>query len=228
VAWVESIIYSVETRTSWVYYVGRAVVWAATKIIMRLHVSGTKNIPRSGPVLVVSNHLTLVDPPIIGVCIPRKMLFMAKKELFSPAFFGYFVRGFGAFPVERGNFSKAAYRQSCEVLEAGKMLMIFPEGGRSKTGKLQPGFYGAARLALYMSVPILPVAISGSEGLKRWTGIFRRPCITVNIGQPFTLSAGNGKPNKEELDRLTDDIMARIAGLLPEKYVGNYKRTQNG
>lgn len=102
--------------------------------------------------------------------------------------------------------------------------MMFPEGGRSKTSKLQRGFSGSARMALHHSVPILPVGISGTEKIKGLGWLLRRPEIRVNIGRPFNIHAANGKLNREELEKLTDDIMAQIALLLPGQYVGEYRR----
>jgi len=208
----------------WFYYFGRALIHLVTRLFTRLRVTGIENIPQRGPVLIVSNHLSLADPPIIGISVPRQMMFMAKKELFSPGFIGYFVRSFGAFPVDRGTLDRKAFRLACEVLASGRVLMMFPEGGRSKTGKLGRGFPGSARLALCHSVPIIPVGISGTEKIQGLDWLWHRPEIKVNIGRPFYVNVANGKLTREEQEKLTDDIMSQIALLLPNEYVGDYRR----
>ena len=211
---------------SWFYHVGRVLVRILVTLFTRLRVIGKENIPSEGPLLIIANHLNLADPPILAICIGRKVMFMAKEELFRSRFCGYFMRGFGAFPVHRGRLVRVAFRNSKQVLAEGMGLVMFPEGGRSRSRKLQPGFPGAALVALRCCVPILPVGISGTEKIKGLGWLMHRPEITVNIGRPFQLLSVNGKPTKEELAKLTDDLMAHVAGLLPSEYVGKYRRRE--
>lgn len=206
----------------WFYYVARAILRILFPLLTRCQVKGKENIPGQGPVLVVANHLSLVDPPLLGICLRRKMVFMAKKELFHSKFTGYFIRGFGAFPVHRGHLDRGALRQADQALAKGLALIMFPEGTRSYDGQLQSGFSGLALIALRNGVPILPVGITGTEKIRSVAGLLRRPEITVNIGQTFSLSQTGGKLTKVELTRLTDDIMGCIAGLLPPEYRGAY------
>jgi len=208
----------------WFYYVARALVKILVTLFTRLRVIGKENIPGEGPLLIVANHLNLADPPILGIIFGRKVVFMAKEELFRSWFCGYFMRGFGAFPVHRRRLDRNALHEATRVLKQGKGLVVFPEGSRSRSKRLQPGLPGAAVVALRSRVPLLPVGISGTEKIKGVAWIFRRPEITVNIGRPFQITSVNGRPTKEELIRLTDGIMGHIAGLLPPKYVGRYKR----
>lgn len=206
----------------WFYYVGRAMVRMLLFLLTRWQVRGRENIPSQGPLLVIANHLNLADPPVLGVSLGRKMVFMAKKELFHFRFFGYFIRGFGAFPVHRGKLDRKALRQAEQVLAEGLALVMFPEGMRSRSGWLRPAFPGSALIALRSGVPILPVGISGTERIKGVTWFLRRPEITVNIGHPFHLPPASSKLTKEELIRLTNFMMGHIAELLPLKYRGNY------
>ena len=106
---------------------------------MRLYVSGRENIPLQGPFLVVSNHLSVSDPVLIGVKLKRRVIFMAKEELFRNWFSRYFVVQFGAFPVYRGSSNRDALRQANQILKQGKVLGMFPEGKRSREGSLTPG-----------------------------------------------------------------------------------------
>ena len=191
-------------------------------LLTRYRVRGRENIPGRGPLVVVANHLSLADPPLVGVSIRRKAMFIAKEELFRSWLSGSFMRGCGAFPVHRRQIDRQALRQAKRVLSEGLALIMFPEGSRSHDAQLQPAFSGSALVALRSDAPILPVGISGTEKIKGVAWLLRRPQITVNIGRPFYLSTGNSKLTKEELAGLTNSIMERIAALLPREYRGGY------
>jgi len=147
---------------------------------------------------------------------------MAKRELFYSRVIGYFIRGFGSFPVHRGQLDRKALRQAEQLLAQGLALVMFPEGKRSKSAQLEPGFSGSALIAWHSGAPILPVGISGTERIKGAGWLLRRPQITVNIGRPFYLPPVSSKLTKLKLAEHTDFIMERIAGLLPPEYRGNY------
>jgi len=175
-----------------------------------------------GPLLIVSNHLSLADPPLLNVILDRKMMFMAKKQLFHFRLIGYLVRGLGAFPVHRGQLDRQALRQTYQVLADGLALIMFPEGMRSRNGQLRPAFFGAALIASRSGAPILPVGISGTEKLERLSWWWRRPRITVNIGHPFHLPPPRTNLTRGELTEFTHSIMQHIAELLPQDYQGDY------
>ena len=191
-------------------------------LLARYYVRGRENIPRHGPLLVVANHINLADPPLLGISLSRKVMFMAKEELFRSRFLAYFVRGFGSFPVQRGRLDKKALRQAEQLLSQGLALVMFPEGTRSSDAQLQPAFPGSALIASRNNVPILPVGITGTEKIKGVAWLLRRPQIIVNIGQPFYLPSGSSKSKKAKLAELTNSIMEHIAELLPLEYRGNY------
>jgi len=149
---------------------------------------------------------------------------MAKKELFHPRLKGYFISGFGAFPVHRGQLDREALRQAYQVLANGLALVMFPEGTRSRSGQLQPGLPGPALIAIRSGAPILPVGITGTEKIKGATWFLRRPQITVNIGHPFYLPPVSSRLTKTELTDLANYIMGHIAELLPLEYRGDYAR----
>lgn len=211
----------------WFYYVARFIVQMILRLFTRWQVNGRENIPSQGALLMVSNHLNLADPPLVSVSINRKAIFMAKEELFRSKFTGYFISSFGAFPVHRGQLDREALRHAERVLAEGMVLVMFPEATRSKNAQLQPAFPGSALIALRNRVPILPVAITGTERIKGVSWILRRPKITVDFGQPFHLPSVNGKASRTELTQITTTIMEHIAELLPVEYRGYYvkKRT---
>lgn len=209
---------------NWVYYGARYITWAALALFTRFKLVGRENIPRYGPLLVVANHLSLADPPLIGVSVNRKMMFMAKEELFRSALPAYVMRGYGAFPVRRSGMNREAMRRARDLFEQGIALAIFPEGRRSLARQLESAFSGAAMIAVRNCVPVLPVGIYGTEKIKGLTWWLRRPRVTVNIGHPFMLPAVNGKVTRAELAQFTHSIMEHIAELLPEEYRGNYGR----
>ncbi len=206
----------------WFYYVARVIVRGLLKLLTHCQVKGRENIPSQGPLLIVANHLSLADPPLLGVSLSRKVMFMAKKELFRFRLIGYFIGGLGAFSVHRGRLDRKAMRQAYRVLADGLALVVFPEGTRSRGGRLRPAFSGPALIATRSGAPILPVGIIGTERIRGVTWLLRRPQITVNIGQPFYLPPVGSRLTKAELAELTNSIMRHIAALLPLEHRGDY------
>ena len=204
-------------------------VLAAARLLYRLlfrwTVVGTENVPSSGSLLVVANHMHLADPILLMLSLPRWVTFMAKVELFQNRALGQLLRDAGMFPVARGGDvqqKRDVLRQAEELLVNGHVLAIFPEGSRSRSGTLQEGKGGAAILAIRAGVPILPMAIDGTEKLHGVGWLFRRPRITVTIGPAFRLQSEGERLPRSELSRLTTEIMRHIAQLLPLERRGPY------
>jgi len=208
----------------WVYYGGRFLTRVLLFLFTRWRVKGRENIPSQGPLLIVVNHLNLADPPIIGVSVNRKAMFLAKEELFRSRLSGYIIRNYGAFPVRRGGMNKEALRKAEQLLARGMALIMFPEGRRSQDAQLESAFSGSTLIAARSSAPILPIGITGTEKIKGFAWLFRRPQITVNIGYPFYLPPVNGKLTRVELAEFTHSVMEHIAELLPAEYRGKYGR----
>jgi 1-acyl-sn-glycerol-3-phosphate acyltransferase len=205
----------------WVYYAGRLATKTVMLLCTRYRITGQENVPVDGPLLVVSNHLSVADPAILGAVIRRKMFFLAKEELFRTKYSSYFVRNYGALPIRRGGINRKALAEATEHLDRGCAVAMFPEGQRSRDLKLQPPFPGTARLAMHPGISILPVGITGTEVIKGAAWWLRRPRLTINIGQAFTPSV-TLKPGKDAMRELSREIMERIAALLPPPYRGDY------
>ena len=212
---------------AWFYYVTIVIIRGLLKLLTHCQVSGMENIPSQGPLLIVANHLSLADPPLLGVSLGREVMFMAKKELFHFRLIGYYLGGLGAFSVHRERLDRKAIRQAHQVLADGLALVMFPEGTRSRSGQLQPAFSGPALIAVRSGAPILPVGIIGTEKIRGIGWLLHRPQITVNVGQPFYLPPVSSRLTKGELTELTNSIMGHIAALLPPKYRGDYGGKEN-
>ncbi len=204
------------------YKIGEFLVTSWFFLFTRRSVLGKENVPRQGPVLVVANHLNNADPPLIGICLGRKARFMAKEQLFRNPLSRFILSSMGAFPVNRSRPGKNSIEKAEEALAQGQPLVMFPESTRSRTATMRAGFPGAAMVASKSQVPILPVAITGTEKIKGPGWWLARPKIRVTIGVPFNLPVKKEKITKEDLTGYTSIIMKNIASLLPLEYRGEY------
>jgi 1-acyl-sn-glycerol-3-phosphate acyltransferase len=195
------------TRRWWFY--GHVVLTPLIKWAKRMRVHGRHNLPRSGPTLLVSNHVSDWDPPSIGLATsPRKPYYMAKRELFEIPVRRRIYWRMGAFAVERGGADRRALRHARDVLRRGDVLLMFPEGTRNPQGIMRPGFPGAGSLALEPGVAVVPVAIWGSQ--RRWGPVH------VVYGPPLDLSDLAEGPRSRRAQQAVERMMAAIAELLPQ------------
>ncbi|WP_217913009.1 lysophospholipid acyltransferase family protein [Miltoncostaea marina] len=187
---------------------GHIVLVPSIKWLHRVRTVGHGNIPSDGPVLIVSNHISQVDPLVLGIAArPRRTHYMAKAELFRIPLVRRLIHGMGAFPVERGGADRRALRLAREILRRGDMLLMFPEGTRYTDGRLRPGMPGAGSLGLEPGVTVLPAAIWGSHRFLRR--------VTVAFGAPIDLSDVPPGPRSRRAREATDRMMAAIAALIP-------------
>ncbi len=209
-----------------VYDCTRPVAAIGLRFLCRYQYRNRKKKLPDGPLIVVSNHLSWLDIPLIGLGIPRQIAFIAKKEYFRSPLHRRLVDIYGGFTVERGAVDGTALKKAFQVLDEGRCLGIFPEGTRSKGLKLQQGHVGTAFIALHKNAYILPIGVSGTEKIRdkfdRITHILYRPKVVINIGEPFKLPDTQGHPTRVVRDQCTDIIMHHIAELLPESYRGVY------
>jgi 1-acyl-sn-glycerol-3-phosphate acyltransferase len=206
--------------------------WAVVALIrlcMRLYlrgrtVEGLENVPAQGGAILVSNHLNNADPCIIPGVFRRRIVTMAKKEMFRWPGVNLLFWMIGAFPVDRQGADLGALREAQKVVAGGMLLLMFPEGTRSRDRVLHEGFPGSALVAYRTGVPLIPIAITGSEHVP-WPWVFVRPLmqprVTVRIGKPFFPPAAQ-RITADVARAATDDIMLHIAELLPEQYRGAY------
>lgn len=192
--------------------------------LTRWKVDGKEAVPPRGPLIIVSNHLSHIDPPMLAASIPRTISFLAKQELFGHPAFGRMIKMYGALPVnrEQGGTNKDSLGRVLRVLDRDGVIGVFPEGTRSKGGGMQRARAGVALLAIRSNAAILPVGIAGSEKIHGMGFLFTRPQITVTIGEPFTLPAMEGPVGRGQLSSVTELIMGRIAALVPDQYRGVY------
>jgi 1-acyl-sn-glycerol-3-phosphate acyltransferase len=195
---------------------------AAMKLVMQLETTGWENIPRTGPVILMINHIAFPDPVILTGFFPRYLISMAKVEAFEDKVIGPLIKAFDAFPVKRGAGDRQALRTAFDVLDAGLALLIAPEGHRSETAELGEAHDGLAYVAQRAHVPIVPVAISGTDQFKHNLKRLKRTTVTYRFGRPFYLEAGEERASGAGLKQMTDEAMYQLAALLPPEQRGLY------
>jgi 1-acyl-sn-glycerol-3-phosphate acyltransferase len=195
---------------------------------MRLRVEHADHVPREGGVLLVSNHLGLTDPLPIGVRLPRQMRMLGKVELFGWFLIGWAARQAGAVSIRRGESDRHALALLSKLLQSGECVLVFPEGTyryAPESPGMLPFKAGAAWLALRTGVPIVPVALKGTENVWYWSRgwrPWRRMEVTVTFGEPYVPERPQGRTGKAALEAVTAEMAARIAALLPPDYRGFY------
>jgi len=195
-----------------------------TRVILgsKFHLRGTSNVPASGPVLIVSNHVGAVDPAIIGAWTPRPVWFMAKAELFKGSW-AWLMRGYHAFPVVRHSADRTALRRAFALLKQGSAVVLFPEGHRSDTSRLLRAEPGAGFVARRSGAPLVPIAITGTQNvIGRHSRIPQRAEVVMTFGEPFALPERNRDGSPMDHQQSSDYLMTKIAQLLPLENQGEY------
>lgn len=179
------------------------------KVFCRFRKMGDEFIPRNGGVIIASNHTAYIDPPLLGMASPRELYFLAKKELFKIKVLGWLIKKLNAIPISRGEYDRKGLKRSVELLKQGKALVLFPEGSRSKNGKLQESRPGIGKIALEAEVPIVPAYVSNSRNFIQ--SILKGENIGVCFGTPVDPSWLSKVPRNKEGYRLVgQEIMRRI------------------
>src|SRR5215470_8163740 len=200
------------------YAILRSVLWVCTRLICRYRVSGREHVHLQGPLLVVANHLSWYDPLLLGVVLPRRAWFFTKVEMFRWPIIGLGCRLTGQIPVRRGESDRAALEKGLTYLHEGKVLVVFPEGTVARQEQMLAAHMGAALLAIRSGVPVLPIAHTGTRRVLR----FWFPRVDIKIGKPYTPTLPEGGSRKAQLQVVMEDMMTRIAAMLPEENRGAY------
>jgi len=194
-----------------------------THILCRIDASELAQVPAQGPLLLVANHVNFLDAPVMYTHLqPRPLTGFVKAETWENPVMALLFNIWGGIPIKRGEPDMAALDMALEALKAGKIVAVAPEGTRSGSGRLKHGYPGIVILALHSGAPLLPVAYYGGENFRDNVSRLRRTDFHINVGQPFTIEPGGQKVTRPVRQAITDEIMYRIAALLPEEYRGEY------
>lgn len=203
----------------------RVLMW----LITRFEIMGLENIPATGPVVIIINHIAFLDPVMVFGSVPRLVVPMAKSEAFTLPVWGLFMKIYGAIPVRRGEVDMNAIKHALQVLKRGEIILMAPEGTRSRTHQMQPARDGATMLALRSGAPIVPIGVTGTHWVKAHWLRLKRPPIRLSVGKPFRVqlpSSGNGRFSRQEISAITQEAMYRLAAQLPPEFRGVYGNSE--
>ncbi len=213
------------------YWIAKAILSPILRVLFRPWVEGLQNVPKHGPAILASNHLSFSDSFFLPLVVPRRVTFLAKSEYFTDRSFkgrlkAAFFRGVGQVPIDRANASasEAALRTGLRILQEGELLGIYPEGTRSPDGRLYRGKTGVARLALESGVPVIPVAMINTFEIQPPGQVMPKIMrVGVRIGKPLDFSRYQGlSHDRFVLRSVTDEIMYELMQLSGQEYVDTY------
>lgn len=196
------------------YAILKPVAVALMRLLFRVEGRGTEHVPAEGPVLIVANHVSVLDPPLVGGMCPRPLTFLAKAELFRVPGLGGLIRRLGAHPLRREGADPSALRTAQRVLAEGKALLVFPEGTRGEEGTLREAKPGAALLAVQSGATVVPAYVSGSgRAWPRGRRLPRPVKVVVTFGAPLRFPRVTGADRKAQYEAASRQMMAAIAEL---------------
>jgi 1-acyl-sn-glycerol-3-phosphate acyltransferase len=216
---------SARRGSTWTYTLVRTICAVPTVLLYRLRVIGRENVPREGALVLAPNHFSQMDHFFAGIYLRRKIRFMAKSQLFGPPVLTYIYKHGGVFPVRRGHHDEEAFKTAFELLDQGEMLLVYAEGGRSRSGQLGEPKPGIGRIALESGAPIVPVAIYGSAGVRRWKRL-RFPRVTIEFGEAISFPI-ESDPNRERQLEVATEIFSRVKDLYAGLATRNEARSEN-
>ena len=194
-----------------------------TRTLCRVDDSQLAKVPEQGPLILVANHINFLEVPLVLTHLkPRPVTGFAKAETWDNPAMAWLFNHWKAIPLRRGHADVEAIRRGLQVLAAGGILAVAPEGTRSGDGRLQRGHPGVVTLALRSGAPLLPMAYFGGESLTQNLCRMRRTDFRIRIGSPFTVVPGDRRVDRVVRQRITDEIMYQVAALLPSTHRGYY------
>jgi 1-acyl-sn-glycerol-3-phosphate acyltransferase len=200
-----------------------AIARAVTGVLLRVDAEQLKRIPLQGPIIIIVNHVNMLELPTIYSRIPSDLgTGFSKAENWNNVLFRLLFSNWDVIPIERDAVDTTALRRGLQALDEGRILFITPEGTRSHDGRLQEGKPGAVMLALRSGVPVWPVACYGGEAFKANLKRLRRTEYHIAVGNPFRVATDGARITGELRRQVTDEMMAQIAALLPLRYRGVY------
>ena len=219
------------------YSVLKPIVVLLFRMFVRLEGRGTEHVPQDGALLLVANHSSFLDPPLVGAMAPRPLGFLAKEELFRIPLFVRLIHALNARPLRRAGADPKALRTALRVLDEGRALLVFPEGTRGDEGALRTPKAGAGMLAVLSGVPVVPVYIEGSGRVWPRGRTWPRPGkVIVRFGPPLRFARGEGRERKDRYEAASRAMMDAIAALKqsgeparrPSESVFEYIHGRNG
>jgi 1-acyl-sn-glycerol-3-phosphate acyltransferase len=196
---------------NWVYGVVRVITSFIALVFYRLRAYDWKNVPKEGPVILAPNHASNMDHFFCGVYLRRQIRFMAKSQLFKNPILTWIYSHGGVFPIRRGHHDEEAFKTAYIILERGGCMLMYPEGGRSRSGELGEPKPGLGRIALESGVPVVPIAITGSEGVRRFKKL-HFPKIRVQYGEPISFPVEKN-PSRERQLEVSEEIFSHVRRL---------------
>ena len=201
------------------YSILRGLAIAVFKIFFAMKIEGKENIPRRGGAILASNHLSYLDPIVLGIFVPRRVNFMAKEELFENFFFRWMIVKLGAFPTKRNRIDRTTYRTVLKLLQKREVVVLFPEGTRNTDGTIGQLRPGTARIALKADVPIIPIIIWGTEKiLPRGKKLIRLAKIRARAGKPLRKNVpSNREIARKDIEELQNELEEKMQLLHRER-----------
>jgi 1-acyl-sn-glycerol-3-phosphate acyltransferase len=203
-----------EHDPNWIYEAVRMLATPIALTLYRTRAIEVDNVPPSGPVILAANHFSNMDHFLAGVWLRRKIRFLAKSQLFGNPVGDYIFSRGGVFPIRRGHADEEAFKTIHAIFDRGGLVMIYVEGGRSRTGQLGEARPGVGRAALESGVPVVPVAIHGSQGIRRWKRL-TFPKVTVRYGEPLRFEVVES-PSREQQQACAEEVFARVRSMYEE------------
>ncbi|NQT58979.1 MAG: 1-acyl-sn-glycerol-3-phosphate acyltransferase [Bacteroidetes bacterium] len=208
--------------------IGNVIIKGLMHISCKLDVKELQKVPKNGPIIIMANHVSFMEAPILYLFMqPRRTIALGKTELWESAVTRTLMNWWECIPVKRGEIDMKSIKECFAVLDKGDFLCIAPEGTRSPKGTLNRGQAGTSFIAIKQQVPMLPVVHIGLENFSKNIKKLKRTPVKICVGKPFTLILGKKRFNSEERQDITDEMMRRMAALLPVENQGFYADTMH-